>query len=218
MNRLSVLTAVIALSVITAIGCSGGKVNPLTPTNDLAGNATVNPVQTHLWAYYDVYIDIPTQTATAVPSRGTMYSANVVEFVNEPVSNLSFVIKGTSTEAGYVDVDIDVSITHPFPGLTQYNGYDVRGIFMGNASATLEYNANLKYALHKGTADQEMYDYALTGDPGIYGNPDGYTRWFNPTEFDTAGIFGYTKGKVSTSGYTGTATLNPYKYCNTSVI
>jgi len=196
------------------MGCSGGKVNPLTPTNDLAGNAAINATQTHLWGYYDVYIDIPTQTATAVPNRGAMFSANVVQFVNSPVSNLSFLINGTPVDPAFVDVDIDVSITHPFSGLTMYNGYDVRGIFIGNGTPTLKYDTpDLKYAGHKGTTDQEMYDYALTtGDPGKYGNPDGYTRWFNPTEFGTTGLFGYTKGAVATPAYSGTATLNPYKY------
>ena len=42
--------------------------------------------------------------------------------------------------------------------------------------------------------------------------PDGYTRWFNPGEFDTPGLFGYTPGIFASSGYTGTATLCPYKY------
>jgi hypothetical protein len=170
--------------------------------------------QTHLWGYYDVYIDIPTQTATAVLSRGAQFSANVVQFVNSPVGNLTFDIKGTPTGVGYIDVDIDVGITHPFPGLHQYDGYDVRGIFIGHASKTLKYNfPDLKCAAHNSATDQEMYDYGLTSpDPGIFGNPDGYTRWFNPVEFGTAGLFGYTPGAVATPGYTGNSTLNPYKY------
>jgi hypothetical protein len=213
MSRWTVLSVVITLCVISAMSCSGGKFNPVTSENDLTGNAVANPEQTHLWGYYDVYIDIPTQTATAVPNRGAMFAANVVQFVNSPASNLSFLINGTPTGTGYVDVDINVSIKHPFTGLTIYNGYDVRGIFIGNGSTAMKYDTGLKYAAHKGTADQEMYDYAMTSpDPGKYGNPDGYTRWFNPTEFATTGLFGFTKGMVATPGYTGTATLNPYKY------
>jgi hypothetical protein len=214
MNRWTAIIVALLVTVIVAMGCSGGKSNPATPSaNDLTVNAVTNPEQTHLWGYYDVYIDIPTQTVTAVPNRGAMFAANVVQFVNSPVSNLSFLINGTPVGTGYVDVDINVSIKHPFAGLTIYNGYDVRGIFIGNGSTALKYDTGLKYAAHKGTADQEMYDYAkTTPDPGKYGNPDGYTRWFNPPEFTTSGLFGYTKGAVATPGYVGTATLNPYKY------
>jgi len=50
-------------------------------------------------------------------------------------TNLSFHIYGTPVTADYVDVDIDVRIRHPFPGMTQYNGYDVKGAFMGSGSA-----------------------------------------------------------------------------------
>ena len=42
--------------------------------------------------------------------------------------------------------------------------------------------------------------------------PDGYTRWWNPSEFTTPGLFGYTKGSDATPNYVGTGTLNPYKY------
>jgi hypothetical protein len=212
MNRWTVLSVVLTLCLITALGCSGGQLNPVTPASDLSANAVVNPVQTHLWGYYDVYIDIPTQTVTAVPNRSVMFAANVVQYVS-PITNLHFTIIATPVSAGYVDVDIDVHIKHPFPGMTQYNGYDVRGIFIGNATTPLKYNSDLKYAVHKSTTDQEMYDYHLTpNDPGVDGNPDGYTRWFNPSEFGTTGLFGYTKGGVATVGYNGTATLNPYKY------
>jgi hypothetical protein len=43
-------------------------------------------------------------------------------------------------------------------------------------------------------------------------NADGYSRWFNPTEFLVPKIFGYIPGKLASPGYTGSATLNPYKY------
>lgn len=158
--------------ILFAMGCAGGG-NPTSPMSSQGvtnGQGIESGVQTHLWGYYDVYIDIPTQTATAVANRSAMFAANVVQFVNSPVSNLSFAIKGTPATADYVDVDIDVSIKHPFTGLTMYNGYDVRGIFIGNGSSQMKYNTDLKYAAHNGTTDQEMYDYALTtGDPGKYG-------------------------------------------------
>ncbi|MFH1675869.1 MAG: PKD domain-containing protein, partial [bacterium] len=43
-------------------------------------------------------------------------------------------------------------------------------------------------------------------------NPDGYTRWMNPTEFTFKGILGFTPGALGNSGFYPSATLNPYKY------
>jgi hypothetical protein len=164
--------------------------------------------QTHLWGYYDVYIDVPTQTVDAILNRDAMFTANVVNFINGKPANLSFHINDTPVTAEYVDVDIDVTINHPFPGLTQYNGYDVRGIFMGDGSASLEYNPDLIYPV-------PGFDQLMLADPDDgFGGPDGYTRWFNITEFSTGGmpLFQYTKGKMASPGFAGTSTLNPYRY------
>jgi len=213
MNRWTVILAALLMLALVAMGCSKGN-SPVS--NDLTGQTASSPTQSHLWGFYDVYVDIPSQTATAVLNRNMMFAANVVQFVNGKAANLKFTINGTPVVAGGgVDVDIDVAITHPFAGLTQYNGYDVRGIFVADGSSTMAYNTKLKYA--KFGTDQVMYDYAqaLTpADPhtGLVGNPDGYTRWFNPSEFNTTGLFGYTKGLFASAGYTATATLNPYKY------
>ncbi|MFH1675703.1 MAG: hypothetical protein ABIC40_01675, partial [bacterium] len=58
-------------------------------------------------------------------------------------------------------------------------------------------------------------DQFMLADPDDgYGGPDGYTRWFNKSEFSEGGmpLFQYTQGKVATSGFNGTATLNACKY------
>ena len=221
MNRWTVLLAVVLFSALLAMGCSGTGGNPVTPDNNLTnGNLHGAQTQTHLWGYWDIYIDIANQKVEAVMNRSAMFTANVVTFVNKPATNLSFAIYGTPVAGDYIDVDIDVSMTHPFPGLTQYNGYDVRGVFIGAGSSSLTYDPGLIYALHNG--DQEMYDYndketlAYTDPYGdeLVGMPDGYTRWFNAVEFPIKGVLGYTQGKLATPNYQAnlTATLNPYKY------
>ena len=131
-----------------------------------------------------------------------MFMANVVKFLNEKPTSLKFKINKIAPATGYVDVDIDISITHPFPGLPQYNGYDVRGVFMGDGSLIMKYNPDLIYP-EKHT-DQFMFANPEDG----YGAPDGYTRWFNRPEFSTGGMpmFSYTPGKVATPGFAGTAT------------
>ncbi|MFH1676887.1 MAG: hypothetical protein ABIC40_07665, partial [bacterium] len=68
MNRCVIFYAALLMALIVAVGCSSGGGNPVTPTTDLTNSVrNVETLsQTHLWGYYDVYIDIPTQTATAV--------------------------------------------------------------------------------------------------------------------------------------------------------
>lgn len=210
----------ILFATILMVGCANQQSDPTIPDTWLQSNhvfiSSSSPAQTHLWGYYDIYIDIPSKKVEAVANRNAMFSANVVTFVNNPPSNLEFLIHDTPVDPGgkFVDVDIDVTINHPFPGMTQYNGYDVRGIFIGNGSKHMEFNTDLIYARY-GSTDQVMYDYNLTAnDPysGLVGMPDGYTRWWNPSEFLSPGIFGYTGGKLATKGYLGNATINPYKY------
>ena len=226
MNRWTVLGMATMLCCFVALGCSGS--DPLTPAMKSQTTAAATPglqCQTHLWGYYEVRIDIPSGTAIANLNRSMMFSANVVQFINSNPTNLKFQINDTSVGASYVDVDIDVTITHPFNGMSQYNGYDVRGIFIGDGSESLQFKdlnggpdlTVETYRLYPEPSDQAMYDYNLSNpgkDPheGPVGMPDGFTRWWNPTEFGTPGLFGYLPGKYASPGYHGKATLNPYKY------
>jgi len=223
MNRWTVLLAIIAVVALVALGCSGGGESPVMPDTGPAitdQSQNTGQTQTHLWGYYDLYFDFENQTVEAVPNHNAMFTANVVQFVNGNPANLGFGIHGTPVGVDYIDVDIDVSITHPFPGIHQYDGYDVRGVFMGEGSESLSYGSNLDYASL--VTDQHMKDYNPEGLDDEYvdpydapvGNPDGYTRWFNADEFIGSGPLGYTQGKLATPGYVDklTATLNPYKY------
>ncbi len=202
------LLATLAVAAFVAIGCSGGS--PVTPTanHELTSASTpAAPTHTNLWGYYDVHVDIENRTAEAVPNRQVMFAANVVRFVNNPPANLTLQIQNIVPGSDYVDIDIDVTLRHPFPGMPQYNGYDVRGVFMGDASGTLAYSNSLAYPV-LGT-DQYMLDDPVDGDGG---GPDGYTRWYNPTEFTTPGLFGYTLGVFESPDFDGDATLCPYRY------
>ncbi|MFH1677156.1 MAG: hypothetical protein ABIC40_09040 [bacterium] len=217
MKSTGIIIAAILLALVS-FGCSkghGGFQNPVTPSTDTGLAQSSNPgdiSETHLWGYYDVMIDLASQTAIAEPNRNVMFTANVTTFINSKPANLSFDIVNTPVTANWIDVDIDVSITHPFATLPQYKGYDVRGVFIGDGSDAMDYNHALKYAV--AGVDQTMLDDPspeLPFDPPG-GSPDGYTRWYNPGEFSTPGLFGYLPGKIASPGYSGTATLNPYKY------
>ena len=201
MYRWTVLFVALLLATLVVVGCSGGSDSPVAPTADQGITDAVThtgQVQTHLWGYYEVYMDLETMTVEAIPVRGATFAANVVQFLNGNPTALQFNILSTVTNPDSIDVDLTVGITHPLPGMTEYNGYDVRGIFCGDQSKTLDYGSGLRHAV-EGT-DQYMI------------NPDGYSRWFNAAEFQVSGLMGYTPGDFASRGYNPTATLNPYKY------
>jgi len=211
MNRWTPLLTTILIGLFAGLGCSGGG-NPAIPDSESSLTAVAGPhaTQAHtvLWGYWDVYIDIENQTIEAIPVRDAMFTANLVGILNNIPAGLSFTFNGTDVGVGYVDVDLDVRVTHPIPAKPQFNGYDVRGVFMGDGSMTMIYNGDLVYPV-PGT------DQMMLADPDDgFGGPDGYTRWFNFTEFSLGGmpLFSYTPGKFAAKGYGGTATLCPYKY------
>ena len=183
-----------------ATGCSGGGENPLIPATDNGMTSQSTPAgqsYTRLWGYYDVFVDFENETVDVIPNRSIDFMVNVVKLLNNDPTGIQFSFNGTTPGTDYLDVDLDVTIKHPLddPG---YNGYDVRGIFIGERSITLDYNIDLKYSAH--------------GTDQILLNADGYSRWFNPSEFPGTTIWSYVPGNYASPGYNGSATLNPYKY------
>jgi hypothetical protein len=137
-----------------------------------------------------------------------MFAVNVVNFLNQNPASVDTDIVDVQHAGEVLIINIDVGITHPFPGNVGFNGYDVRGIFMGNGSVSLVYNPDLIYP------DFDV-DQSIGGIDGDFTDaPDGYTRWFNATEFSTGGmpLFSYAQGNKATPGYSPTATLSPYHY------
>ncbi len=214
-NWSAVLFALIT-SLIFAVGCSTSGSSPITPLDpvDLTSGNEVRDAtasNTHLWGYYDVHIDPETLVVSANLSRSAMFTANCVNFLNSMTGSIGFNIYNIDETPTYIDVDLIVSLTHPFPGLPQYHGYDVRGVFMGDASESMAYNPALNYPVF----DVDQGFQRDPSDPqGADGHPDGYSRWFNMAEFTGPGLplFTYTQGVFATPGYTGTATLSPFKY------
>jgi hypothetical protein len=194
---------------IIAAGCAGSG-NPIDPSSKdstlSAQRGGAVPANTQLWGYFDVTLDPVSKTVTSVPNRQAMFTLNVVKFLNNSPLNLNFKVNGFLVEDDYSDLDVDITLYHPLPGLPQYSAYDVRGVFMGNGLVKMKHDKSLKHS--KLGSDQFM----LNDPVDSKGGPDGYTRWFNATEFTTSGLAGYTPGRGSTPGYSGNATINPYKY------
>jgi len=206
MNRLYLLLVKVLIVVLAIAGCSGSTENPVNPSSQSGSSPGLtldNPTargagaHTHLWGYYDLYFDLGSKSIDAVPNRDVMYAANVVQILNSNLANLEINVNDTPVGDSWVDADFDVTLNHPLPGMPEYNGYDVRGIFVGTGSSALHYGNGLRIA-------SPMYDQIMT-------NPDGYTRWFNPIEFGTSGVLGFTKGTFQTKNYNPNCVINPYK-------
>jgi hypothetical protein len=210
MNRWTVLIA--TLLFVFAMSCSGGSGNtPVVPDassgTNLTGNSAVTESNTsnYLWGYYTINVDVENQVVESVMDRTAMFNANVVSFLNGNPAALAFNIIETPIGPDYIDVDIDVTITHPLPGLPQYDGYDVRGIFIGDGSGSVDGGL--------ATADIGTDQRMLPDPDDGTGAPDGYTRWFNASEFNGGlDVLQFVDGIFASKSYTGTSEVNAYKY------
>ena len=202
------MVMVLLLVIMTA--CSGGGSNPVN--GPLAGGdeglrsqgAASQAGNRELWGYWNCIIDTATGTVEAIPSRGLMLHVNAVEWMQPPggkLSNLGVKIVDDTHWLTEGRFDLNITLTHPFPGLDQFSGFDVMGVFITDGHKSVHSQGNIKYS-DGGTLDATML------------NLDGYTRWWNQDEFDgvTPRIFSYIPGKLAIDAVALDAALNPYKY------
>ena len=192
--------------LIVLVGCSGsgGVTSPGLPEDTsypLLQND--NPVASRqLWGLWDVTIDVQSGEVELVPCRTAMMNINAVFFMQGPNQSpaIYFCILQTPIDEDHIEVDVDVSLVHPFEDYPEYSGFDVRGIVMSNATSIDCSNPRLRYSVD-------------TEKGCVLTNPDGYTRWWNCPEFRGGDmpVLNYTPGVMGDIPYP-TATLNPYKY------
>ena len=185
------------LAIIVLSGCSGGG-NPAMPGQDLSLPKGQSADSTHfLWGFWSVKADPIAQSLELIPLREGNIHVNALKLL-EPPAGLHLKVSGVTFNGTVCDVD--VTLVHPFPGLSQYIGFDVTGIFISKGTLT-------------GFNDPDLI-MAGAGDTRLL-NADGWTRWWNPVEFSAPGapLFRYRDGmlgvKNSTANYN--CTLNAYK-------
>jgi hypothetical protein len=104
-------------------------------------------------------------------------------------------------------VDLTVQLTHPFPGMPQFTGFDVKGIIMFQGSHEFERPQDTpKYPLYPQTF---LVSWRILGDPELL-NADGYSFRWSPW-YDSGSdlpIFNYWPGKYSSG--TPTANINGF--------
>ena len=197
------LIVIFITGITLMLGCSGSQTaSPIMPGNDPAvtqGSSSSISNGQYLLGYYDIYFDIGTASFEIVENRTAAFTLNIVPFLNKmtiPQNGITFdSIVLHQDDPAFLGVDVEFTIYHPFPGYDQYDAYDLRGVIISDGADMLAYE-NLYTAQH--------------GTDLWMKNPDGYTRWFNPTEFTSETIFGYYPG--GWQNLEGNALLNPYKY------
>jgi len=189
----------VAIAIIIVAGCQSGMTNdPIFP-QDIASAQNSVAAPRGLWGLYEFTYSGDTGSFDIIPLRTATFSANVTNFLGGSPPKVGVEINSIDGDV----FDIDVILSHPFPGLDVYTGFDVLGVFIGEGSLTAQWNPDLAYG---GPDDQRLL------------NADGYTRWYNPSEFNgTMPLFSYVHGQLATPGYKASATLMPYKYFSDDV-
>ncbi len=187
------LTISITISLLFIIGCSGGMGDAVQPCQDMARNTGNHS----LWGLWQFTADPVAETLDVVSLRSGEMHVNVLPFL-EPPPFLNLTLESLEFNGDIIEADI--GLRHPFLGLTEFTGFDVCGILISNGSIS-------------GFEDSDLV--MAGGDDTYLMNPDGLTRWWNPSEFPNDGtMFGYTDGLLGTpDSFAGfNCTVNGYKF------
>ena len=170
-RRFTWMLVLVILAIL--LGCSGD--NPLAPSAVENQDGNPNPTVTAaddgarngsesrcLWGYWQWAIDPENQSIEIVPIRAVGMHINVLKFLESGVPELVIQNLNITTDM----VEVDVRLHHPFPGLKEYTGFDVRGIFITPGSVSGYDDHGIRHPAKSKT-------YLL--------NTDGWTRWWNPT-------------------------------------
>jgi len=204
LTRNLVISAFSLFIIAFIFGCSNGS-SPITLPNEedtsslspATQSVAENQSNRHLWGLWEIQIDAITGAHEIIPLRTVEWHVNCITFL-ERSGTSTIKLSDVLVDGSYVDVN--VGLTHPFPGLNQYCGFDVRGIFIGDGSFD-EFASDGDLVMAEGD------------EPRLY-NADGWTRWWNPSEFPIPNVLGYMDGIYGTKNdqVHYRTTLNGYKY------
>lgn len=200
------LIFITAFIIAIISGCSGVSQSPVSPS-DTTSNAISSgmSVDKHLWGYWNVAIDTVSGGVELIPLRGAEFTANVVNFLQPPagsIANLQVQITDLTNFPGEGRLTVDVTLKHPFPGLDEYTGFDVYGVFV-HTGGMVFMHGNEAITITDGDTS------------AILENADGYTCWISPVLFHEDGsILTFTTGKLGNPGFPGQdgAMANGYRY------
>jgi len=195
------LTACFFFLAVALPACS--NTNPVHPSeadrSPFIGNSssqTTDHSNRYLWGIWQVHIDKDLRSAVVTRNREAEMHLNCVRLLEVTPCKNCLSMENLQLLPDNV-IQGDLKLKHPYAsGNMKLSGFDVRGIFIGEADYTWPVSGR-KMAV---------------GDsvPRLL-NPDGYTSLFNPTEFPQTNppALGYIPGNYAFGGDL-TATLNPY--------
>ena len=164
----------IALLLFLIIGCgSSSKDSPVSPSGDEA-TPFISGLSSHtqsdsryLWGFWTIHIKPSTGTAEIIPIRAAEMHLNTVKFLEDnPCTDCLSI--GNLKILEFNELEVDLTLIHPFPGNNKLTGFDVRGIFISACENSFPVN------------DRWI---TLSNNFPRLRNPDGYTSLFNPVEF-----------------------------------
>jgi hypothetical protein len=184
-NLVAASIAALLLWITAGCGGSGGPVAPDYSQSSTQRHSTIDSVHT-IFAYGLISVSENLDRVELIPVRAAADHYNVRQFLEEgPCFDCVTIANFQPQPDGIISMDIQLA--HPFVGLNQFTGFDVRGIVMFNGSEHWpETGVNVP--------DSELGDGQLL-------NADGYTRLFNPVEFPPGSmglpIWEYSKGVLA---------------------
>ncbi len=186
----------IFIALLFLIGCRSGPALPDAgiesgPSTMFSGDAG----QSHqCLGYYMLAVDSRTYEIDVLPLRTGEWHFNLTGILNTTMGVSAAGVPSEHDPANGLFV-FDITLAHPFDTSPQLAGFDVKGILVTPGTYAV---GSLVYA----GADETRLE-----------NADGYSRWWNPTEFTSPGMLGYENGILASApGSLLTATVNPYKY------
>ncbi len=181
-----------------ALGCSGSSA-PTQPSvlYPKVQTDSGSPNNRYFWGAWEISVSRDHLSAEAVPVRTGAMHLNAVKLLEKyPCTDCLKI----SNLVPYPDnrLSADLTLVHPFPGMPQLTGFDVRGVFVTDAD------------YHFPESDRWI---AWGEDIPRLLLPNGYTTLFNPWEYPYPGagpdIFRYIPGKFAPGGMLQ-STLNGY--------
>ena len=193
-KRVLLVLPVLITLLFLVIGCGTNPSSPSldNPLEETPGKspATINH---SLLGYYGLAIDTSVPEINVFPLRSQDLHLNITNIINATMGLGIAIVPGETNLATGLIV-FDMTFTHPFPLNPEFSAFDMKGIMITPGSMAV--------------GDLVLADY----DETRVLNADGYSRWWNPTEFTTPGIFGYSDGLIATgTPLELSATVNPYK-------
>ena len=175
------------------IGCQGNPTVPASEPEITPVISELNSQNHQCLGFYGLVIDKAGPSAELVQLRTADLHLNLTGIFNA-FNSVGIVLQPGLSDVPHGLIVVDMSLTHPFPLNPEFSAFDMKAIIYSAGTLAVD-------TVVLSDADEPRME-----------NADGWTRWWNPTEFTQTGPFGYIESKIPHSPVEElTATVNPYK-------